>query len=172
MGRVALKASVPNNRSDVPPAGSHDQHTAELSPTEHTVDAVRQMNRRGHHESGGGDSGRHLDDGQQRVHALEGLRFHGHAEHRQVGERGAHSRQVVGSACSGDDAFQSALPCPGGIAQVRQFRMANLGKSRVPGPSGGVFRRHILRDFWRAQQVQAPSMQQLRHHPVGPRNHP
>ena len=54
-------------------------------------------------------AGRHLDDRQQAIHALERLALDRHAEHGQAGHRCRHSRQVRRPAGTGDDHLQPAL---------------------------------------------------------------
>src|SRR6266700_2363667 len=50
-----------------------------------------------------GNAGGHLHHGQERVHALEGRAFHGHAQHGQNGVGRHDASQVRGSAGRGDD---------------------------------------------------------------------
>ena len=56
------------------------------------------------------DAGRHLHDRQQRVHAVEVLQRHRHADDRQRRDRGEHARQVGRSPGAGDDAPASPRP--------------------------------------------------------------
>ena len=49
------------------------------------------------------NAGRHLDDRQQAIHALERLAFDRNAEHGKRGHRRRHARQMSGSAGAGDD---------------------------------------------------------------------
>ncbi len=59
----------------------------------------------------GGDRypGRHLDDRQQAVDALQHAAFDRHAQHRQRRQRRRHARQVGGPAGAGNDHPQAAL---------------------------------------------------------------
>ena len=57
----------------------------------------------------------HLYDGEQRIHALQRVRFHGHAEHRHQRLRGHHAGQMRGAARSGDDHLDAALFGGGGV---------------------------------------------------------
>ena len=74
-------------------------------------------------ESGHRNSGRHLHDGEQRIHAIQRLRLHRHAQHRQCGLRGRHARQMRRAAGAGDDGLESARARAGGIFK-QQIRRA------------------------------------------------
>jgi hypothetical protein len=56
-----------------------------------------------------GNAGRHLDDRQQAIHALQRLAFDRHAEHRQRGHRRRHAGQMRRAAGAGDDQLEPAL---------------------------------------------------------------
>ena len=52
-------------------------------------------------------AGRHLDDGEQGIQSVLRLEVDRNAQHRQVGHRGGHARQVSRPACAGDDHLES-----------------------------------------------------------------
>jgi hypothetical protein len=85
-------------------------------------------------ERSDGDAGGHLDDRQQRVHALERLRLDGNAEHGERGFRRGHSREVRRSSAPRD----------------QHLEPARLGRSRVfEQKIGCAMRRydlHLVRD--------------------------
>ena len=55
-----------------------------------------------------GNAAWHLHDRKQRIHAVQGLRFDGHAEYRQHGLRSRHSRQMSRPAGTSNQHFEAA----------------------------------------------------------------
>src|SRR6185369_13871576 len=67
-------------------------------------------------DGGHRDPGRHLHDGQQRVHAIQVFEWNWHTNDRQSRCAGNHSRQVGGPSGAGNDHLQTAArgrPCIG-----------------------------------------------------------
>ena len=88
-----------------------------------------------------GNAARHLHDRQQAIHAAQRLRLHRHAQHRQVGQRRDHARQVRRATGTGDDHPDAAPRRPLGI---------------VDQPVRGAVRRDdlgLMRHAQRAQRV-------------------
>jgi len=77
------------------------------------VDCAGLADRQGRHR----DTGRHLHDGQQRIHAREHRRLHRHAEYRQVGLGRTHAWQVRCTAGTGDDHLDATGFCFIGILE-------------------------------------------------------
>ena len=77
-------------------------------------------------ERGHGNSGGHLHDREQRIHAFQRLAFDGNAEHRQNRVRGGHAGQMGRAARAGDDDFEAALGCSGSVFG-QQLRRAMRG---------------------------------------------
>ena len=65
---------------------------------------------------------RHLHDREQRVHPVEVLQRHRHADHRQRGDRREHPRQVRGAPGAGDD-----HPQPARLGRARRTRPSPRG---------------------------------------------
>jgi hypothetical protein len=82
-------------------------------------------------QGGHGNAARHLDDRQQGIEAAEGLGLHRHAQHRQVGHRGGHARQVGRAAGAGDDHLEAR-----GLARPWRSRTGarGCGGPRRPWP--------------------------------------
>ena len=78
-----------------------------------------------------GTPGRHLHDRQQRVHAVEVLQRHRHADHRQRGDRGEHPGQVGRAPGAGDDHPQ---PAAGGAPRRSRSSRAASGARRRRRP--------------------------------------
>jgi len=66
------------------------------------------------------DAGRHLRDREQRVEPVEGARLDRDADHRQVGLRRNHSREMRRAARAGDDDFD---PAPLRLARVLEHQV-------------------------------------------------
>lgn len=78
-------------------------------------------------ESGHGDTTGHLNDGQERVEAVEGFALHRYAEYGEVCHGGDHAGQVGCPTGTGDDDLNA--PACGGF-------------SKLAHPFGGAVSRH------------------------------
>ena len=82
------------------------------------------------------NAARHLDDGQQAVHALQRLGFDRHAEHRQGRHRRRHARQMGRAAGAGDDHLKPARLGRLGIGEKRSgVRCAETIRASCGTPS-------------------------------------
>lgn len=103
----------------------------------------RSIDRAGLADCQGGhrNTGRHLHDGQQRIHAREHRRLHRHTEHRQVGLGRTHAWQVRRTAGTGDDHLDATGFCFIGILE-QQIRGA-VGRDHFHFIRNAEFFQHI-----------------------------
>src|SRR5690606_16529779 len=94
-----------------------------------------------------GNTRRHLGDGQQRIHALQGFRTHRYTDHGQARFRGGHARKMRSTAGARDNDFEPALHSARGVLEqeigrpVRRDDLYVAGDSEFLKNIRGVFHR-------------------------------